>query len=63
MKAYIMTTGAVFGLLTLVHVWRMIAEGPSVAKDPWYALITIIAAALCIWALRLLRPSMRSSQT
>ena len=59
MRPYLVTTGAVFGLLTVVHIWRMIAEGPSVARDPWYILITAIAAALCLWALRLLRTSAR----
>lgn len=55
MKAYVMTTGAVFGLLALAHVWRVIVEGPHLARDPFYLLITVIAAALCFWAWRLLR--------
>jgi hypothetical protein len=55
MKAYVMTTGAVFGLLTLAHIARGVAEGPHVATDPWFVLITIAAAALCVWAWRLLR--------
>ena len=50
MKTYVTTTGAVFGLLTLVHIWRIIAEWPHLAKDPWYLLITAAAAALCLWA-------------
>jgi hypothetical protein len=54
MKAYVITTGAVFGLLTLLHLWRVIEEGPQLATEPWYILITIAAAALCLWALRLL---------
>jgi hypothetical protein len=54
MKAYVTTTGAVFGLLTLVHIWRAIEEGPHLAAQPWYILITGAAAALCIWALCLL---------
>jgi len=54
MKAYVMTTGAVFGLLTLAHIWRVIEEGPNLAKDPWYVLITVATAALCLWAVRLL---------
>ena len=54
MKAYVMTTGAVFGLLTLAHIWRVIAEEPHLAREPWYILITAIAAALCLWAVRLL---------
>ena len=58
MKAYVMTTGAVFGLITLAHLLRMIAEGPHVA-DPWFVLLTIAAASLCVWAWRLLRLTTR----
>ena len=54
LKAYVITTGAVFGLLTAVHVWRVLEEGPRLAKDPVYLLITVAAAALCLWACRLL---------
>jgi len=59
MRAYVMTTGAVFGLLTLAHLWRIIEEGPRLATDPWYALIAVAAGALCFWAWRLLRLSKR----
>jgi len=55
MKAYLATTGALFALLTVVHIWRIAAEGMSLARDPWYLLITATAAALSIWAMRLLR--------
>ena len=54
MKAYVMTTGTVFGLLTLAHIWRVIEEGPHLAKQPWWVLITVAAAVLCLWAVRLL---------
>lgn len=60
MKAYVTSTGVLFGLLTLVHVWRMIEEGPHLATDPFYVLITVAAAGLCLWAWRLLRSSARS---
>jgi len=53
MKAYVITTGVIFGLLTLVHIWRAIVEA-HLAADPWYVLITAVAAALCLWAVRLL---------
>ena len=59
MKAYLMTTCLLFGLLTVVHVWRVIEEGAQLATDPWYILITLAAAAFCLWALRLLRVSRR----
>ena len=60
MKAYVMTTGAVFALLTLAHLLRIILEGPHLATEPFYVLITIAAAGLSIWAWRLLRLSTRS---
>jgi tellurite resistance protein TehA-like permease len=55
MKAYVMTTGTVFGLLVVAHIWRVFEEGPHLAKDPSYILITLAAAALCLWAWRVLR--------
>ena len=55
MKAYLLTTGALFGLITLAHVWRVIDEWPYLATDPWYILLTVAAAVLCLWAWRLLR--------
>lgn len=55
MKAYIATTGTIFGLITGVHIWRAIGESPHLATEPWFILLTAVAAALCLWALRLLR--------
>jgi hypothetical protein len=54
MKAYVITTGAVFGLLTAAHVWRVVEEQPSLARQPWFLLFTAVAASLCLWACRLL---------
>jgi hypothetical protein len=60
MKAYVMTTGAVFGLITLAHILRMFMEGRHLATEPLYILLTVAAASLCLWALRLLWVSKRS---
>ena len=60
MKAYVMTTGTVFGLLVIAHVWRAFEEGSRVVKDPVYILLTLAAAALCLWAWRVLRLMPRS---
>jgi len=60
MKAYVITTGTVFGLLTLAHLLRMFVEGRHLATDPFYVLITLATAALCIWAWRVLKLSTRS---
>ena len=55
MKIYVVITGILFGLITVAHVWRMIEEGAKLATSPWYLLITLAAAALTLWAWRLLR--------
>ena len=54
-KAYLMTTGTIFGLLVVAHVWRVFGEDRNLARDPSYILITLVAAALCLWAFHLLR--------
>jgi hypothetical protein len=55
MKTYVMTTGAIFGLITLSHLLRVVEEGRHVATDPFFVLLTVLAAALSVWAFRLLR--------
>lgn len=59
MKAYVMTTGLIFGLLTVVHVWRVFEERFDLATDPAYVFMTVVAAVLCLWAWRLPRISAR----
>ena len=60
MKAYLITTGTVFTLITAAHIWRVIAESSSLARDPGFVVLTIITAALSLWAWRLLRTSART---
>ena len=52
MKVFLAVTAVLFGLITIVHVWRAMVE-PSV-RAPWFIAITIVAALLCIWSIRLL---------
>jgi tetrahydromethanopterin S-methyltransferase subunit E len=59
-KAYVITTGAVFGLIVLTHIWRAVAEGPAIAKNPAYILLTVAAAALSLWAWRVVKAMPRS---
>jgi dolichyl-phosphate-mannose--protein O-mannosyl transferase len=53
MKTYVITTGALFGVVIVAHVWRVIVEGPRLLTDPFYILVTAIAVALFLWACRL----------
>jgi hypothetical protein len=55
MKSYVITSGLVFGLITLAHIMRVFAEGLRLVKEPWFILTSVAAAALCLWAWRVLR--------
>ncbi len=63
MKAYLITTGSLFGLLAVAHLLRTFAEWSRLTTDPWFLLegpgIGLIGAAICFWACRLLRLSPR----
>lgn len=54
MRAYVLTTGLVFVLITVAHLARIVVE-PHLATDAIYILLTLLAAALSVWAWRLLR--------
>lgn len=56
MRSYVIASGVIFGLLAFVHVWRIIEE-PHLASDPWFILITLVAAGLSFGAWRVLRRS------
>lgn len=58
MKAYLITTGCIFAVITGLHIWRATAEG-DLLKPLWIGLI-LLPAAFCIWAFALLRNSSRS---
>jgi hypothetical protein len=53
MKAYLITTGIIFGAITLAHVARIFAEGAGLAAEPLFLLLTVVAAGLSAWAWRL----------
>jgi hypothetical protein len=53
MRAYVVTTGFIFALIVAAHIWRMIAESPSLATDPAYLALTLAAGLLAAWAARL----------
>jgi H+/Cl- antiporter ClcA len=59
MKAYLIITGAIFGLMAALHVWRAIDERHTMTTDPGQffgmAAIGVLSAALSVWAWRLLR--------
>jgi hypothetical protein len=54
-RAYLISTGVLFALVAVAHVWRVIAESSELATDPWFILLTVLAVGMSAWAFRLLR--------
>jgi hypothetical protein len=59
MRTYVIIAGAVFGLLTAAHIWRIVVE-PHLARDPWFLLTTVASAVLCVGAWRVARRAPRA---
>ena len=60
MKAYLITTGLVFGAIGVAHVARVFAEGTRLLGEPDWVILTVLAAALCVWAFSLLPRARRA---
>lgn len=54
MKAYIITSGAIFALITIAHIAHIAME-THVLREPFFLVLTLLAAALSIWAFVVLR--------
>ena len=52
MKAFLITAGVVFALIVIAHIVRFVVE-PERARDPFFWLLTLLAAGLSAWAWRL----------
>ena len=67
MKSYLLITGSIFALLGGAHLIRTVAEWRRLAVDPWFIVegpgIGLLAAALGIWAWRLLRRRAHSAHS
>jgi uncharacterized membrane protein len=54
MRAFTIVAGTLFGLLVVAHLIRLVSE-PHLARGPFFAVATVVAASLAVWALRLVR--------
>lgn len=54
MRAYLVTTGTLFVLLTVAHIVRVFQE-THLAREPWFWVVTVLPSVLAVWALRLFR--------
>jgi hypothetical protein len=55
MKAYVITTGVIFGMITVAHLLRFVMEGSHLAGEPFFILLTLLSAGLCVWSWLVLR--------
>ena len=55
MRAFLLVTGVAFAAIVVAHVWRIAAEGPRLAHEPFFVGLTIAALALSVWAFALFR--------
>jgi hypothetical protein len=57
MKAYLVVTGALFGLVGVAHLLRLFVEGHPLS-DPWFLGVNLalfaVGGGLAVWAVRLL---------
>jgi len=61
MRTYVAITGVIFGLITVAHIWRLVAEGSRLATQPFFVVLTVASTALALWAVQLLRSRPTSS--
>jgi high-affinity Fe2+/Pb2+ permease len=52
MKAYLLTTGALFAVIVVAHVFEVVDRQRIFASD---VLIIVVSAGLSVWAWRLVR--------
>lgn len=50
MRAYVITTGILFSVITVLHVWEVIDRRHLVIEDPF---IILLGLGLAVWAWRL----------
>lgn len=66
MRAYLQISSTLFGLIALGHLLRLLRHWPAVIAGrmvpTWVSLVALaVAAALSIWALRLMRLAPRGA--
>jgi hypothetical protein len=52
MRAYVITTGTIFGLIAAAHVARILDEGTRLLTEPFFMVLTLLAAGMAAWAWR-----------
>jgi hypothetical protein len=58
-RQYVLVSGLLFALLVVTHLWRAAVEGAVLARQPFFLVSTVLAAAMTLWAVLAWRGSTR----
>ncbi|MDE2023727.1 MAG: hypothetical protein KGL00_01555 [Gammaproteobacteria bacterium] len=65
MKAYLMISGAIFGLFALWHVFELLTHWRTLESDKWFTISTsaviVLSGVLSVWAWILLKLHKRAA--
>ena len=61
MRAYVLVSGLIFGVIVIAHLLRVVAESSALATDLHFIVLTLLAALLALWAAALLWRSRRGT--
>jgi hypothetical protein len=50
MRAYVVTTGGMFGLIVIAHIARVAAEGPDAFRSPIFDIASLLSIGMLVWS-------------
>ena len=50
MRAYVATSGVVFGLVVIAHIARLVVEGPRALHSPVFIVASFLAVGMLVWS-------------
>jgi hypothetical protein len=51
MRAYVVTTGLMFGLLVIAHIARLAVEGPGALRSPIFVIASLLSIGMLVWSI------------
>lgn len=61
MRAYVVATGVLFGLIVIAHIARLVAEGTDAFRSPVFVVASLLAIGMVAWSVLVLLRLRRKS--
>jgi len=55
MRAYVGTTGLMFGLLVIAHIARLTVQGPAALRSPVFVVASFVSIGMLVWSILVFR--------